>query len=88
MCKVLERMLYVALEFLSHGAIRVLRMSKARQRERVGILLLEESASPFIGEGDVLTSKRESERKRVWVPPSLVAHAVGYKMVCRRPQYC
>ena len=42
--------------------------------------MLEESTSPFIDKGDGLTSKRES------VLPSLVAHAVGYKAVCRRPQ--
>ena len=56
-------------------------------RLRVGILrpLLGESASPFIGEGDGLTSVRECETKRVCVLPSLVAHAVGYKTVCRRP---
>ena len=45
-----------------------------------------ESVSPFIDEGDGFT--RESERKRVCVFSSLVAHAVGYKIVCRRPQYC
>ena len=36
-----------------------------------------ESASPFIDEGDGLTSERE----RVRMLLSLVAHAVGYKMV-------
>ena len=35
-----------------------------------------ESASPFINEGDGLTSERESIRML-----SLVAHAVGYKMI-------
>ena len=45
---------------------------------------LGEGASPFIDEGDGLTS----ERKRVCVLLSLVAHAVGYKTVCQRPQYC
>ena len=51
-------------------------------RERVGmtVLLLGESASPFIGEGDGLISL-ERERKRVCVLPSLVAHVVGYKTV-------
>jgi len=44
--------------------------------------LLGESASPFIDEGDDLTSEREC------VLPSLIAHAVGYKMVCRCPQHC
>ena len=34
------------------------------------------SASPFIDEGDGLTSERESVRML-----SLVAHAVGYKMI-------
>ena len=37
---------------------------------------LGESASPFIDEGDGLTSERESVRML-----SLVAHAVGYKMI-------
>ena len=45
-----------------------------------------ESASPFIDEGDGFT--RESVRERVCVLPSLVAHVVGYKVVCRHPQYC
>ena len=35
---------------------------------------------PFIDEGDGLTSERET----VCALPSLVAHVVGYKMVCRR----
>ena len=39
--------------------------------------LLGESASPFIDEGDGLTSERE----RVHVLPSLVAHAGGYKLM-------
>ena len=38
--------------------------------------MLGESASPFIDEGDGLTSERESIRML-----SLVAHAVGYKMI-------
>ena len=42
-----------------------------------------ESASPFIDEGDGFT--RDGVRERVCVLPSLVAHAVGYKAVCRRP---
>ena len=42
---------------------------------------LGESASPFIGEGDGLTSDRERVCDRVCVFPSLVAHVVGYKMV-------
>ena len=37
--------------------------------------LLEESASPFIDEGDSLTSERERVRKLL----SLVAHAGGYR---------
>ena len=41
------------------------------------ISLLEESASPFIDEGDGLT--RERERVRMLL--SLVAHVVGYKMM-------
>ena len=39
--------------------------------------LLGESASPFIDEGDNLTS----ERKRVRMLLSLVAHAIRYKMI-------
>ena len=38
--------------------------------------LLGESASPFIDEGDDLTSERERVRML-----SLIAHAVGYKMI-------
>ena len=44
---------------------------------------LGEGASLFIDEGDGLISERES----VCVLPSLVAHAIGYKVVCRCPQY-
>ena len=40
------------------------------------ISLLGESASPFIDEGDGLTSERETVRML-----SLVAYAVGYKMI-------
>ena len=39
--------------------------------------LLEESASPFIDEGDGLTSERERVRSLL----SLAAHASGYKMM-------
>ena len=39
--------------------------------------LLEESASPFIDEGDGLTSEREGVRSLL----SLAAHASGYKMM-------
>ena len=39
--------------------------------------MLGESASPFIDEGDVLTS----ERKRVRMLLSLVAHTGGYRMM-------
>ena len=39
--------------------------------------LLGESASPFIDEGDDLTSKRGKSIRMT----SLVAHAVGYKMI-------
>ena len=39
--------------------------------------MLGESASPFIDKGDGLTSERE----RVHVLPSLIAHAGGYKMM-------
>ena len=38
-----------------------------------------ESASPFIDEGDSLTSERE--RERVCMLLSLVAYAIGYKMM-------
>ena len=41
--------------------------------------LLGESASPFIGEGDGLTSERERESAHMVL--SLVAHAIGYKTV-------
>ena len=40
-------------------------------------ILLGESVSPFIDEGDGLTS----ERKRVRMLLSLVAHVGGYKMI-------
>ena len=39
------------------------------------LILLEESASPFIDEGDGLTSEREGVRSLL----SLAAHAGGYK---------
>ena len=39
--------------------------------------MLGESASPFIDEGDGLTSERE----RVRMLLSLVAHAIGYKIM-------
>ena len=39
--------------------------------------MLGESACPFINEGDSLTNERE----RVRMLLSLVAHAVGYKMI-------
>ena len=41
------------------------------------LILLEESASPFIDEGDGLTSERE----RVHMLLSLVAHAGRYRMM-------
>ena len=41
------------------------------------LILLGESASPFIAEGDGLTSERE----RVRVLLSLVVHVGGYKMM-------
>ena len=47
------------------------------------VFFLGESASPFIDEGDGFTSERE----RVRMLLSLVAHAGGYDDV-RRPQYC
>ena len=40
-------------------------------------LILEDSASPFIDEGDGLTSERE----RVRILLSLVAHANGYRVM-------
>ena len=46
--------------------------------------LLEESAAPFIDEG-VALQERVCERKRVCVLPSLVAHAIEYRVVCRHP---
>ena len=53
---------------LEPSSCRVLRTSKAKQSEsrnessvvRIDRPLLGESASPFIGEGDGLTSERES----------------------------
>ena len=61
----------------------MLRLSRASQRERESERpsLLGESTSPFIGEGDGLTSKREKERECVRVLPSLVAHAIGYETI-------
>ena len=41
--------------------------------------LLGESTSPFIDEGDDLTSDTERERVRMLL--SFVAHAVGYEMM-------
>ena len=53
----------------------------------VRIVLIGRERIPFYrGRGRLY--KRECERKRVCVLPSLVAHAVGYKTVCRRPQHC
>ena len=43
----------------------------------LSITLLEESSSPFIDEGDGLTSERERARMLL----SLAAHADGYKMM-------
>ena len=44
--------------------------------------MLGESASPFIDEEDSLYKReRERERVRVRMLLSLVAHAVGYKMI-------
>jgi len=45
--------------------------------DRMNLYLLEESASPFIDEGDGLTSERE----RVCSLLILAAHAEGYKMM-------
>ena len=42
------------------------------------VVLLEESASPFIDKGDDLTSQRQKGRECVRVLPSLVAYAIGY----------
>ena len=44
----------------------------------LAVVLLGESASSFIDEGDDLTSQRRKGRECVWVLPSLVAHVVGY----------
>ena len=55
----------------------MLRLSRASQRESERPFLLGESASPFIGEGDGLTSERVCVR----VLPSLVAHAIGYETI-------
>ena len=45
---------------------------------------LGESTSPFIDEGDGLTSERE----RVRMLLSLVAHADGYRMMVGAHKYC
>ena len=45
--------------------------------ELIDLSVLEESTSPFIDEGDGLTSERE----RVRMLLSLAAHADGYKMM-------
>ena len=42
---------------------------------------LGENASPFIDEGDGLTSEKGRERECVRMLLSLVAHVVGYKMI-------
>ena len=66
---------------LSLRAIELFESSGRRVLESSSVYLLGESASPFIGEGDGLTSQRERERECIHVLPSLVAHAVGYEMV-------
>ena len=48
-----------------------------RSNESESTYLLEESASPFIDEGDGFTSEREGVRSLL----SLAAHAGGYKMM-------
>ena len=45
--------------------------------DRMNLYLLEESASPFIDEGDGLTSERE----RVCMLLSLATHVGGYRMM-------
>ena len=45
--------------------------------DRMNLYLLEESASPFIDEGDGLTSERE----RVCSLLSLASHVGGYKIM-------
>ena len=51
--------------------------SSESKLEEVDLLLFGESASPFIDEGDGFTSERE----RVCLLLSLVAHAGGYKTI-------
>ena len=65
-----ECVLYITLECL-----KLQRMNQCKRTERS--LLLGESASPFIDEGDGLTSERE----RVRMLLSLATHAGGYKMM-------
>ena len=48
-----------------------------RSNESESTLMLRESASPFIDEGDGLTSERE----RVRMLLSLATHVSGYKMM-------
>ena len=70
------------LELLSYSGSLFLESQRTRvriARSRENLLRRGESASPFLVEGDGLTS----QRKREWIRmlPSLVTHAVGYETV-------
>ena len=73
--RVLELLSYLGSLFLGEPE----NQSQNSQLERENVLQRGESASPFIVEGDGLTS----QRKREWIHvlPSLVAQAIGYEMV-------
>ena len=49
------------------------------ERAKENLFQRGESASPFVVEGDGLTSQRKRECIRVL--PSLVAHAIGYETI-------
>ena len=57
-------------------------LDRSNESESVG------RAHPLLWMKGTALQERECERKRVCVLPSLVAHTVGYKKLCRRPQHC
>ena len=67
------------LELLSYSSSQVLECSNRLASLFGGepVSFLEESTSPFILEGDGLTSQRK--RECICVPPSLVAYAIEYE---------
>ena len=68
----------------SSRAVELFESSGHRVLESSSVPLLEENASPFIGEADGLTSKREG----VCLLLSLVAHAGGYGMMVGAHKNC